>query len=141
MATAPHRNSRLASRLVASPDSTHGQTTPLAHELVRDLPPVPVNVPKDLPSLPKRRGCPPKVTPLRVDVAGPPSVPPVQSDKQKRERLPITEPLLAETGRPWTGAELVPSLPNASWSGLEGRRAQPAPTPVIPTPSAMDVVN
>ena len=26
---------------------------------------------------------------MRVDVAGPPAVPPVQSDKQKRERLPI----------------------------------------------------
>ena len=107
MATAPHCNSRLASRSVASPDSTHRQTTPLAHELVRDLPPVPVNLPEDLPSLPKRRGCPSKVMPLRIDVAGPPSVPPVQSDKQKRERLPITEPLLAETGRPWTGAELA----------------------------------
>ena len=100
MATAPHRSSRLASRSVASLESTHRQTTPLAGKPVKKLPLCLLFYPRIyrrcLSSVAAHR----RLRPLCVDVAGPPAVPPVQSDKPKCERLLITEPLLAETGRP-----------------------------------------
>ena len=73
--------------------STRRQSTPLARRPAKDLP-VPVTLPGGSVSSPKWRDRPPKVAPLRLDeslVHLSEVGPPVQSDKPKRGRRPVTD--------------------------------------------------